>query len=82
MQFAVEGVEAYGIAGATYVPDVEPGVPGDSNGDGLVDISDVNAVINMMLGKAEMVPACDMNNDGKIDISDVNAVINAMLGKN
>ena len=82
VQFAVEGVEAYGIAGATYVPDVEPGVPGDSNGDGLVDISDVNAVIDMMLGKAEMVPACDMNNDGKIDISDVNAVINAMLGKN
>ncbi|MBR5727256.1 MAG: hypothetical protein IKX39_01300 [Muribaculaceae bacterium] len=58
-----------------------PSVPGDSNGDGLVDISDVNAVINMMLGKAEMVAACDMNNDGKIDISDVNAVINAMLGK-
>ena len=58
-----------------------PSVPGDSNGDGMVDISDVNAVINMMLGKAEMVAACDMNNDGKIDISDVNAVINAMLGK-
>ena len=58
-----------------------PSVPGDSNGDGMVDISDVNAVINMMLGKAEMVAACDMNNDGKIDISDVNAVINATLGK-
>ena len=83
VQFAVEGVKAYGIAGTTYVPDVIPDVvPGDSNGDGKVDISDVNAVINMMLGKAEMVPACDMNNDGKIDISDVNAVINAMLGKN
>ena len=62
-------------------PGPEPGVPGDSNGDGKVDISDVNAVINMMLGKAEMVAACDMNGDGKIDISDVNAVINAMLGK-
>ena len=61
--------------------DVPPGVPGDSNGDGKVDISDVNAVINMMLGKEAMNPICDMNEDGKIDISDVNAVINKMLGK-
>ena len=61
--------------------DVPPGVPGDSNGDGKVDISDVNAVINMMLGKEAMNPICDMNDDGKIDISDVNAVINKMLGK-
>ena len=58
-----------------------PGVPGDANGDGLVDISDVNSVINQMLGKEAMIPACDMNGDGKIDISDVNAVINKMLGK-
>ena len=58
-----------------------PSVPGDANGDGLVDISDVNSVINQMLGKEAMIPACDMNGDGKIDISDVNAVINKMLGK-
>ena len=58
-----------------------PGIPGDSNGDGMVDISDVNSVINQMLGKEDMNPVCDMNSDGKIDISDVNAVINKMLGK-
>jgi hypothetical protein len=56
-------------------------VTGDANGDGAVDISDVNAVINMMLGKSEMVLNCDVNGDGVIDISDVNAVINLMLGK-
>ena len=54
---------------------------GDANGDNQVDISDVNAVINMMLGKTEMVVNCDTNGDGLIDISDVNAVINLMLGK-
>lgn len=54
---------------------------GDANDDNQVDISDVNAVINMMLGKAEMVANCDVNGDGIIDISDVNAVINLMLGK-
>ena len=58
-----------------------PALPGDANGDGQVDISDVNSVINQMLGKEAMIPACDMNGDGKIDISDVNAVINKMLGK-
>ena len=58
-----------------------PALPGDANGDSQVDISDVNSVINQMLGKEDMIPACDMNGDGIIDISDVNAVINKMLGK-
>ena len=62
-----------------YTPPV--GVPGDWNGDGKVDITDVNAVINMMLGKEPYKAICDMNNDGKIDITDVNLVINKMLGK-
>ena len=56
-------------------------IVGDINGDGVVDIADVNAVINMMLGKVESVPAADINGDGHVDIADVNAVINAMLGK-
>ena len=53
----------------------------DLNGDGRVDVSDVNEIINMMLGKKEQTGAGDVNGDGKVDISDVNAVINAMLGK-
>ena len=56
-------------------------IPGDYNGDGQVDITDVNAVINMMLGKEPLKPICDMDGNGLIDISDVNAVINKMLGK-
>jgi hypothetical protein len=50
-------------------------------GDGQVDISDVNAVINMMLGKLSSTPAADVTGDGQVDIADVNAVINLMLGK-
>ena len=52
----------------------------DINGDGQVDISDVNEVINMMLGKSDISPV-DITGDGQVDISDVNAIINAMLGK-
>ena len=57
------------------------GVKGDVTGDGQVDIADVNAVINMMLGKAPQTAAGDVTDDGEVDIADVNAVINLMLGK-
>ena len=54
---------------------------GDVTGNDVVDIADVNAVINIMLGKAAMVPAADVTGNGSVDIADVNAVINIMLGK-
>ena len=53
----------------------------DINGDGMIDISDVNSLINMMLGKEDPTSEADLNGDGHVDIADVNAVINAMLGK-
>ena len=57
---------------------------GDINGDGKVDVSDVNIIINIMLGKASAsnyLGNADVNNDNKVDVSDVNIVINIMLGK-
>ncbi len=57
------------------------GVTGDVTGDCLVDIADVNAVINVMLGKAALTTTADVSGDGQVDIADVNAVINLMLGK-
>jgi hypothetical protein len=51
----------------------------DVTGDGKVDVSDVNEVINVVLGKSPA--SADVTGDGKVDISDVNAVINVMLGK-
>ena len=56
-------------------------VQGDLTGDGNVDIADVNAVINMMLGKTAQTAAGDVTGDNNVDIADVNAVINIMLGK-
>ncbi len=63
----------------------EGGMGGDVNGDQQVDIADVNAIIDVMLGKPisdQLVAASDVNGDGATDISDVNMVINLMLGKN
>ncbi len=67
---------------ATCVESTAPELLGDVNGDGTVDISDVNIVINLMLGKdtSEDFDG-DINEDGNVDISDVNMVINLMLGK-
>ena len=58
-------------------------VEGDVNGDNMVDIDDVNALISIMLGFNEAdryVGISHFYDDGVVDIDDVNAVINIMLG--
>ncbi|MBQ7691550.1 MAG: leucine-rich repeat protein [Muribaculaceae bacterium] len=56
---------------------------GDANNDGMVDIGDVNAIINHMLGKPSteefFFEAGDTDSNGIIDIDDVNYVINVIL---
>ena len=60
------------------------GKKGDANGDGKVDVEDVNLVINFILKvqtpTASQITSCDMDNNGKIDVEDVNAIINIILG--
>ena len=56
-------------------------LPGDVTGDGQVDIADVNAVIDIMLGKAAPTGSADVTADGQVDIADINALIDLMLGK-
>ncbi|MBO5539881.1 MAG: glycosyl hydrolase 53 family protein [Muribaculaceae bacterium] len=58
-----------------------PRVAGDVNGDGTVDVADINVIIDIMLGKAAAVDVADVTGEGSVDVSDVNAVINIMLGK-
>lgn len=63
--------------------DVGPGpLTGDVNGDGEVGISDVNALVDLILTGAEFGPSADVNNDGEVGISDVNAVIDIILSLN
>ena len=61
------------------VDDLMPPLPGDVNGDGEVNIADVNAVINMILGGNGDMTAADVNGDGEINIADINAVIDIIL---
>ena len=60
------------------IDDLKPDVPGDVNGDGEVNIADVNAAIDIILNGSEN-PSGDVNGDGEINIADVNAVIDIIL---
>ncbi len=52
---------------------------GDVNGDGKVNISDVTALINLLLAGNTPPSTADCNQDGKVNISDVTALINYLL---
>ena len=62
-----------------------PAVTGDVTGDGVADIDDVNAIINIIL-KVKTVDdypgVADLNEDGQVDVDDMNIVINIILTQN
>ena len=81
---ATYGYRSYVIAGGqTYYGTEEQFTTekpsGDVNGDGRVNVSDVSALINHILGIAT-VSSADVNGDSRINVSDVSALINIILG--
>jgi len=68
-------------AGMKYVLHIEE-KDGDVNGDGEINISDVNVVISLILGgtaDGDTTRRADVNNDGEVNISDVNKIIDTIL---
>lgn len=59
-------------------------IPGDANGDGIVDVDDVITLIAYVLSNATTIntEAADMNFDGVIDISDITQLIQHILDGN
>ena len=58
-------------------------VKGDVNGDGEVNIADVNTVIDIILGGSAdegTMQRADVNGDGEINIADVNTIMDIILG--
>ena len=51
----------------------------DYNGDGILNVLDVGALINIILGNYEQITSADLNNDGTIDVLDVVSLINIIL---
>ncbi len=54
-------------------------VPNDVDVDGVVDITDVTTLIDMLLDGDEMITG-DINGDGDVSIDDVTALIDLLLG--
>ena len=61
------------------IDDLKLDVHGDVNGDGEVNIADVNAVIDIILSENSSTTAADVNDDGEINVADINAVIDIIL---
>lgn len=62
----------------------DPSVTGDVNGDGKVDVADINTIINVILENetaASYDGRADVNGDGKVDVADINAIIDIILGQ-
>lgn len=54
---------------------------GDVTGDGVIDIADVNAIVNLILETGQTyMGSGDVDRDGVVDIADLNAEINLILG--
>ena len=56
---------------------------GDANGDGLVDVNDITAIVNAIQGQASTTfdeTAADVNGDGVVDINDLTGLVNIIQG--
>ena len=69
--FAIDNVAFTGLVTIT---------PGDVNGDGEVNITDVTSLINMLLeGDVPVNAATDVNGDGEVNITDVTVLVDGLL---
>ena len=54
------------------------GLPGDVNGDNVVDVADISAIISVMAGSEVNKDTADVNGDGEVDVADISATITIM----
>ena len=72
------GMAVYKIGSGITGDEPGPGTPGDVNGDGEVNIGDVNTLIDMILN-SNQGQSGDVNGDGEVNIGDVNTLIDLIL---
>ena len=83
MHYTVNGVTT--SSGIAWWGELPPTLKGDVNLDGKVDVTDVNILVNIVLGKDSADNydgrALITEGDDVVDVSDINAVVNFVLGK-
>ena len=65
----------------THIEGWENDEPGDVNGDGIINISDVTNLIDALLSDATPAGG-DVNHDGQVSIADVTDLIDMLLNGN
>jgi uncharacterized membrane protein YkgB len=57
-------------------------IPGDSNGDGLVNVTDIVATVNFIMEKPSdnfNKDAADLNGDGKVNVTDIVMMVSIIM---
>lgn len=60
-------------------------IPGDANGDGLVNVTDIVATVNFIMEKPSEgfnKEAADLNGDGKINVTDIVKMVTIIMNSN
>lgn len=71
-----------GIVEAEYDSEADYVTPGDANGDGVIDVTDIVSIANYILGSFSNmfeIVAADVNGDCVVDVTDIVAVANTIL---
>ena len=60
--------------------------PGDVSGDGEINVSDVTALVSIILGYASgftesQRKAADLNKDGEVNVTDITALVSIILNQ-
>jgi len=79
-----EGDTFYGEI-KTFETGESPVTPGDANGDGLVNVTDIVEIVNDILGHPSAKfnkAAADVNGDGVVNVTDIVSVVNIILSSN
>ena len=74
--------ESMYVDGYFYYMDDTTGKPGDVNHDNSVNVSDIMAIVNYILGSKPSVffeKEADINHDNSINVSDIMAIVNYIL---
>lgn len=78
-------ISAYGTSIYTLrLPNEPQGLVGDIDGNGTVDVTDLNLLVNIILGKTtsdSSQATSDIDGNGTVDVTDVNLLVNIILGK-